>query len=100
MYGITAATQGRIVSEPVFRFVATGTALLSFRMVVESKPQPNGEKADPEWLSVSVWGDTAQALNATGRCVKGSEIYCEGALKLSTYEAAGGEKRSSLNLSA
>lgn len=100
-YGITAACQGRLAADAEMKFTSNGNAWLSFRMAVESKPRQDGGQADPpQWVSVNLWGEKAEALNESGKLVRGAEVYAEGSIQLREWDAQDGTHRSGLSLNA
>ncbi len=78
------------------RYTAGGTATLGFSAAVDSKAAEQDGQA--QWCRVTCWKDKGEELAEVLH--KGDLVYAEGRLKLNTWEAANGEQRSGLNLSA
>jgi single stranded DNA-binding protein len=94
MNGIACALQGRVGSEPEMRYTQGGRAMLSFSVAVHDTKAVEGVT---EWVKCVLWGEDAERLNGT--LAKGSELYIEGRLKLSTWQAQDGQQRSGLDVS-
>ena len=96
MDGIACALQGRIAQDPEKRWTGQGTAMLNLSIAVaDNKAAPD---APTEWVRVTLWGEKADELAPKLR--KGVEVYVEGRLRLNTWQAADGQQRASLNVSA
>ncbi len=91
MDGIHVACEGRISQPDDLKYTPSGTAALSFGLVVTDK------KGIATWLRVTVWKERAEQLAEILK--KGDEVYIEGALTASEWETATGEKRHGLNVS-
>jgi single-strand DNA-binding protein len=98
MNGITACAIGRLGQDAELRYTQTGTALLSCSIAVQDDRAAEG--TPPQWLKIAVFGERAEALDAAGALVKGSEVYTEGRLKLNRWTTPEGEARSGLELQA
>ena len=96
MNGITAALTGRLGGDAELKYTASGTAMATFSVAVDDAKRADG--AAPEWVRVTLWGETAEDLAA--RLVKGTSVYVEGRLRLDTWESQTDEWRATLNLSA
>lgn len=90
---------GNVGSEPEQRYTPQGRAVTSFSLACNRTYTKDGEKQEEvEWLRVSCWGNLADV--ASQYVVKGRELYIEGRLATHSYEAANGEKRFSLDVTA
>lgn len=98
MNGIIACAQGTLGRDAELRYTQSGQAVLNFSIAVQDAKRPEG--AETEWLRVSVWGELAENLNASGNLGKGAECYVEGRMKLNTWAGPDGQQRSGLELSA
>jgi single-strand DNA-binding protein len=97
--GLHAAATGRIVADPEYRFTASGTALLTFRLAVEEHRQ-DGQQAETQFIGVSCFGERATELHDARRLAKGAECYAEGRLRLASWQGNDGAERHGLNLTA
>src|SRR5262249_23534726 len=82
------------------KYLANGTALLSFSVAVDQSYSAEEQRAAPEPLRVrvTVWADLAEAL--ADQLHKGSAVYIEGKLTLSQWTARHAGARAGLNVSA
>lgn len=77
------------------RYTPNGKAALAFAVVVvDVRAAEKGE--EPMWIRCTAWEAAAEQLQP--QLSKGSEVYCEGRLKLSKWES-NGEQRVGLNCS-
>jgi single-strand DNA-binding protein len=96
--GIIACAIGRLGQDAELRYLQNGTALLTCSLAVQDDRAAEG--TPPQWLKVAVFGERAEALGEAAALTKGSEVYVEGRLKLSTWTGPNGEPRSGLELQA
>ena len=88
---IETAFAGRVIKDPVFRLVKGGEMpLLTFFLVVG-----DGEAA--QFVRVTCF--KANALALKDRLQKGAMVYCEGTIRMDTWEKDG-VKRNSLSVAA
>ena len=81
--------RGRVGSEPELKNVgANGTALLKFSVCTSAKVR---EQDVATWHNVCAWGALAEAVGPELR--KGQAVLVEGELRVRSYEAKSGEKR-------
>jgi single-strand DNA-binding protein len=69
----------------------------NFSLAVD-RPKRNGEKVDPLWVKVTLWGKQAEALSKF--IVKGKQLVVSGEADLSTFETRDGNSRTDLTLTA
>jgi single-stranded DNA-binding protein len=67
----------------------------SVRKPIESSELP---ATTTTWVRIAYFGEDAESL--VGRLQKGAEVYCEGRLRLDTWTAKDGLKRSGLSVVA
>jgi single-strand DNA-binding protein len=92
MHGIHAAFEGRLGREAELRVTRQGKPWLAFSLAVDTEGEENA--LTTTWVRVAYFGEDAESLS--GRLQKGAEVYCEGRLKLDTWTAKDGVKRSGL----
>jgi single-strand DNA-binding protein len=95
MRGIHAAFEGRLGREAELRVTKKGKPWLSFSLAVDTEGE---EGALTTWVRVAYFGEDAESL--VGRVQRGVEVYCEGRLKLGTWTAKDGLKRTGLSVVA
>jgi single stranded DNA-binding protein len=88
---IQAAFTGRAGSVPELKTASSGAVWAAFSVAI-------GSGDDATWVRVSVFGDLARDLSE--RLEKGDKVYCEGALRLSTWTDREGRERHGLQLAA
>jgi single-strand DNA-binding protein len=93
MHGIHAAFEGRLGREAELRATKKGKPWLSFSLAVDTEGE---EDTLTTWVRVAYFGENAESLG--GKLQKGVEVYCEGRLKLDTWTANDGLKRTSLSV--
>jgi single-stranded DNA-binding protein len=99
MDGIAAALQGRLGGDAEWKFTAQAKPMLRFSVgVTDSYGQQRGDPV--QWVRVVLFGDRASELGERG-LAKGSEVYCEGRVKINRWQPAdGGPERADLELFA
>jgi len=88
---------GRIGTSAELRQTSNDQAVANFSLAVD-RPKRNGEKQNPIWIKVTVWGKMAEAL--TEYLTKGSSITVSGSIDLREYNTSDGETRTELVLNA
>jgi len=53
---------GNVGKDPVLRNTQSGDAVLGFSVAVNTGKDKNGNKRDPAWYDVSIWGKRGEAL--------------------------------------
>ncbi|MBI4491928.1 MAG: single-stranded DNA-binding protein [Chloroflexi bacterium] len=96
MNGVACALVGRIGTEPELKHTTSGQPMLSFSVAVQDARAEQGAPA--EWIRVTAWGGLAESLD--GYLGKGAEVYVEGRLRLSQWQAQDGTPRAGLSVSA
>lgn len=90
---------GNLTRDPELRFTANGIPVASFCVAVNQKYKTGGEtKEDVCFVDVAVWGGTAE--NCAEYLGKGNPVFIEGRLRLNSWEANNGDKRSKLEVVA
>lgn len=89
---------GRLTREPEVRFTPQGTAVAELGIAVNRVwyDQNRNKQEETTFVDVTAWDKQAQTIQKYLR--KGSPIYVEGRLHLSTWETKEGEKRSKLRV--
>lgn len=95
MDGLHVAFIGRVGQDAERRFTSSGTPLVNVSLLVQDSKATDGAG---QWVRVGHFGDDSEDL--AEQLVKGTEVYCEGRLKLSTWQTADGAQRSGLNVTA
>lgn len=86
---------GRLSRDPESKFTPKGTAVCQFAVAINRKWKSEaGEiKEEVTFLDCEAWGKTAESLAQYHR--KGSDIYCEGRMKVDSWDdKETGKKRS------
>jgi len=100
MNGVHIACTGRLGGDPEQKYLASGTAMLSFSVAVDEHTKATEERAAPDttWLRCTVWEARAEELAAVLK--KGSQVYVEGKLRHGQWVGQDGQPRCGLNVSA
>lgn len=88
---------GRVGNDAELKSTSSGTSLTKFSLAVD-RPKKGGEKQDPIWVRVTLWGKQAESL--AQYITKGKQIAVSGEIDLRTYETSSGEERTDLTLNA
>jgi single-strand DNA-binding protein len=96
MHGIHAAFEGRLGGEAELRVTRQGKPWLSFSLAMDTEGED--DTLITTWVRIAYFGEDAESL--VGRLQKGAEVYCEGRLRLDTWTAKDGLKRSGLSVVA
>jgi single-strand DNA-binding protein len=96
MRGIHAAFEGRLGKEAELRATKQGKPWLSFSLAVDTKGED--DTLITTWVRIAYFGEDAESL--VGRLQRGAEVYCEGRLRLDTWTAKDGVRRSGLSVVA
>jgi single-strand DNA-binding protein len=87
---------GNLTRDVELRHTQSGMALGKFGMAINRKWSQNGEQKESTcFVDLTAWGRQAELLNQYVK--KGSQLFVEGRLEYSTWEAEGG-KRSKLEV--
>lgn len=88
---------GNLTRDIELRHTQSGMALAKFGMAINRKWSQNGEQKESTcFVDLTAWGRQAEVLNQYVK--KGSQLFVEGRLEYSTWEAEGGGKRSKLEV--
>ena len=79
---------GRLGAEPEMRFTATGKAVCSFPVAVNSGSR---DKQQTEWFTAVAWERLAEICNE--HLTKGAQVFIEGNFKTRSWEGRDGQKR-------
>jgi single-strand DNA-binding protein len=90
---------GNLTRDVELRYIPSGTAVTDITVAVNDRRKQNDEYVDDtQFVDVTVWARTAEVV--AEYCKKGSPLLIEGRLKLDTWEADDGTKRSKLKVVA
>ena len=91
---------GNLTRDPELRYIPSGTAVTNFSIAVNRLyTSPSGEKKKETcFVRVVVWGRMAEACGEF--LIKGSAVFVEGRLQSRSWEAADGQKRSTIEVVA
>lgn len=88
---------GNLTRDVELRHTQGGQALAKFGMAINRKYTANGEQKETTcFVDLTAWGKQAELLHQYVR--KGSQLFVEGRLEYSTWEAQDGGKRSKLEV--
>lgn len=88
---------GNLTRDVELRHTQSGMALAKFGLAINRKWSQNGEQKESTcFVDCTAWGRQAEVLNQYVR--KGSQLFVDGRLEYSTWEAEGGGKRSKLEV--
>ncbi|MBN1901469.1 single-stranded DNA-binding protein [Candidatus Sumerlaeota bacterium] len=91
---------GNLAQDPEIRSLTSGTALTEFNLAVNRRYKDrNGEwQKDTVFIRVETWGRLAEICGDWLK--KGRRVFVEGRLKLDSWEAKDGTKRSQIKVTA
>src|SRR5689334_15591354 len=88
---------GNLTRDVELRHTQSGQALAKFGMAINRKWTQNGEQKESTcFVDLTAWGRQAEVLSQYVK--KGSQLFVQGRLEYSTWEAEGGGKRSKLEV--
>ncbi len=88
---------GNLTRDVELRHTQSGMALAKFGMAINRKWTQNGEQKESTcFVDLTAWGRQAEVLSQYVK--KGSQLFVDGRLEYSTWEAEGGGKRSKLEV--
>jgi single-strand DNA-binding protein len=89
---------GNLTRDPEIRYLPSGMAVCDVGLAVnDRRKNANGEWIEEvTFVDVTVWGRTAEVMSEY--LSKGSPVFIEGRLKLDSWEAQDGQKRSKLKV--
>lgn len=89
---------GNLTRDPEIRYTPNGTPVCDLGLAVNERTKnASGEWSDePVFVDVTLWERTAEI--ASEYLTKGSPVLIEGRLKLDTWQATDGQKRSKLRV--
>lgn len=88
---------GRLGRDAEMRYTGSGQAVANFSIAVD-RPKKQGEKQQPLWLKVTLWGKLAEAL--TKYLSKGKQVAVSGELDIREWADREGVKRTSTEINA
>jgi len=88
---------GRSGNDAEGRYTTSGQAVANFNLAVD-RPKRNGEKQQPLWVKVTLWGKTAEGVAKF--ITKGKQLVVSGDVDLRSYQTRDGETRTDLTLNA
>jgi len=86
---------GRLGGDAEQRYTTGGSAVSSFSLAVD-RQKKNGQKPQPIWVRVTLWGKQAEAL--TQYLTKGKQVAVQGELDIREYTDRNGDKRTSVEV--
>ncbi|HJO83707.1 MAG: single-stranded DNA-binding protein [SAR202 cluster bacterium] len=91
---------GNLGGDPEMRYTSGGVPVTSFSVATNRRyTTASGEQRDEtEWFRVSAWRQLAEQCNQF--LSKGRQVYVEGRLNTSTWQAQDGQNRTSLEITA
>ncbi len=95
MDGLHVAFIGRVGQDAELRFTASSTPLVNVSLLVQDHKAASDAG---QWVRVGHFGDDAEDL--AQQLTKGVEVYCEGRLKMNSWQGQDGAPRSGLNVTA
>lgn len=89
---------GNLTRDVELRHTQSGQALAKFGMAINRKWKSDGgeQKESTCFVDLTAWGRQAEVLSQYVK--KGSQLFVQGRLEYSTWEAEGGGKRSKLEV--
>lgn len=97
MIGIEAAFTGRIGKTPQMKTSKAGRPWCTFSVAVDDAERDDADNAQATWVSIAAFGETAENIVTFE---KGTRVYCEGTLRLSSWSGQDGAERTGLQLAA
>jgi single stranded DNA-binding protein len=89
---------GRLGSDPEIKFFDNGRAVAKGRIAINKPGAKKDDGQEPDWFTVEVWGDQAQAF--ADQCRKGTRIDVLGRVKTNRWTTQAGEQRTDLIVTA
>lgn len=89
---------GRLGSDPEIRFFDNGNSVAKGRLAINKPGAKRDDGQEPDWFTVEVWGDQAQAF--VDQCRKGHRIEAVGRVKTNRWTTQSGEQRTDLIVTA
>lgn len=91
---------GNLTKDPELRYTPNGTAVVNLRIAVNRRyKDKNGEnKEDVCYVTVTAWDKQAEVCNQY--LAKGRPVFVEGRLQTRSWEAADGQKKSTMDIRA
>jgi single-strand DNA-binding protein len=89
---------GNLTRDPEIRYISSGTAVCEIGLAVNNR-RKNADGAwvdEPVFVDITLWERSAEV--ASEYLTKGSPLLVEGHLKLDTWQAQDGQKRSKLKV--
>lgn len=88
---------GNLTKDPELRTTTSGINVCSFNVAVNRRKKgQNGEELPPMFYRVTVWRQLAEICGKFLK--KGSKVYVDGDLSVSTYQGNDGQTRFSLEI--
>ena len=90
---------GNLTRDPELRYIPSGTAVSEIGLAINDRVKKDGQWVEETtFVDVTLWARTAEIANEY--LSKGSNVLVEGRLKLDSWEANDGQKRSKLRVVA
>ena len=91
---------GNVGADPVMRFTPNGNPVTTFNVATNRVyTASDGEKKqETDWFTINTWKKQAESCNQFLK--KGQSVFVEGSLRLDSWEAQDGQKRSRMVVEA
>lgn len=89
---------GRLGNDPEIKFFDNGNCVAKGRIAINKPGAKRDDGQSPDWFTVEVWGDLAQAF--VDQCRKGHRIEAVGRVKTNRWTTQAGEQRTDLIVTA
>jgi single-strand DNA-binding protein len=85
---------GYLAADPEIRYLESGSVVAKARMPINRPGAKRGDGQEPDWFTIEVWGDQAQAF--ADQCRKGSRVDVLGRVSTNSWNTREGEARTDL----
>ena len=89
---------GRLGSDPEIKYLDNGNVVAKGRIAINKPGQRQGDGQQPDWFTLEVWGEQAQAF--ADQCRKGGRLDVMGRVKTNRWTTQAGEQRIDLIVTA
>lgn len=81
---------GRLVKNPEMRHTPNGVPVATFRLAVDRRPSPGGER-ETDFIDIVTFSKVAESCN--NQLTKGRLVAVDGRLQIRSYETKDGQRR-------
>jgi single-strand DNA-binding protein len=81
---------GRLATDPELKYTASGIAVATFRIAVDRRPNPQGEK-EADFIPIVAWKQLAES--ASNYLTKGRLVAVDGRMQVRSWVAQDGSRR-------